>query len=575
MLTLLAQHNSWPNHLHNFFIFNVLLHAVNVLLVFIVSYYLSFFYLNKNEKDTSSLQTKIFFLALATALFWGILPLQVSSSLIAIQRMTTLSAFFMLLGLFFYLKGLTKQYNAVLLTGMDNNNNGFYYQLFALIFATLLAIFSKENGILLPIFILTLEITILNGLSELKYRKNLRLFAGFVALILILGYLTYYVITQQADLAYRDFSVLTRLKTEAIILFDYLRLAFIPNIYEFNPFHDNYPVVKQLDFYTILAATFWPLSFIFAVIYRKKLPLLAFAILWFLTGHLIESSVISLELYFEHRNYLALFGVCFAIVLSFAHLPQKYKKGALAGFFIYMVIQGFLLFNTTSLWGQQNKSAQAWYLTEQQSIRASEFLSGLYLENNQLPQALAILEHHAKVCAECTSTKARVLLIQCDLKHKNKTVVTYKKLMNMSSTSTYLASTPAILSLLYKEIKNGSCSDLSINQLKALNNKLLTTTQLNSDQKLELITNLHQIAMHQGDQKENIRLLLLAWQEKHDTGLAQVIITHLLAAKMYDKAEHFVKHKLCTHTEFNPLKNKAFVESCQRAQQRISAIKTK
>ena len=47
---------------------------------------------------------------------------------------------------------------------------------------------------------------------------------------------------------------------------------------------------------------------------------LAFGIAWFLVGHSIESTVFSLELYFEHRNYFPgvglflLAGVLFALV---------------------------------------------------------------------------------------------------------------------------------------------------------------------------------------------------------------------------------------------------------------------
>jgi hypothetical protein len=42
----------------------------------------------------------------------------------------------------------------------------------------------------------------------------------------------------------------------------------------------------------------------FGVLERRKHPALSFAILFYFVGHLIESTFLPLELYFEHRNYL-------------------------------------------------------------------------------------------------------------------------------------------------------------------------------------------------------------------------------------------------------------------------------
>ena len=42
---------------------------------------------------------------------------------------------------------------------------------------------------------------------------------------------------------------------------------------------------------------------------RRKLPLFAFGILFFFASHVVESSVLGLELMFEHRNYTGTFGM--------------------------------------------------------------------------------------------------------------------------------------------------------------------------------------------------------------------------------------------------------------------------
>ncbi len=49
---------------------------------------------------------------------------------------------------------------------------------------------------------------------------------------------------------------------------------------------------------------------------RDKLPWVVFGLSWFFIGHLIESTVLPLELAFEHRNYTPSFGVVFVVVIA-------------------------------------------------------------------------------------------------------------------------------------------------------------------------------------------------------------------------------------------------------------------
>jgi hypothetical protein len=47
---------------------------------------------------------------------------------------------------------------------------------------------------------------------------------------------------------------------------------------------------------------------------RKRAPLVAFGLAWFLIGHSLESTLLPLEIAHEHRNYLPLFGLVLAAV---------------------------------------------------------------------------------------------------------------------------------------------------------------------------------------------------------------------------------------------------------------------
>ena len=66
--------------------------------------------------------------------------------------------------------------------------------------------------------------------------------------------------------------------------------------------------------------------FTVAVISVNRAPILAFGLLFFFAGHLMESTFIPLELAFEHRNYLPSIGLLMPLFyyLGFGGEPSKY-----------------------------------------------------------------------------------------------------------------------------------------------------------------------------------------------------------------------------------------------------------
>jgi hypothetical protein len=130
----------------------------------------------------------------------------------------------------------------------------------------------------------------------------------------------------QIDYAnHTDFTMVERLLTQARVLREYLAVLLLPTTGATGIFHDI-PVSISL---------FSPLTTFIAIAARIVLLLLVmykpghhriwlFCVLWFFSGHLVESSVLALELFFHHRNYLAFYGFVFALVFAFiAWLPAK------------------------------------------------------------------------------------------------------------------------------------------------------------------------------------------------------------------------------------------------------------
>lgn len=252
-------------------------------------------------------------LPLLGAGIWLLHPLMVSTVLYTIQRMTILSALFTLAGLIAYTAGREAQVQGAA-------RRGLVLMASCMLLCLPLAVLAKENGVLLLPLCAALELTVLRGLGSPAQRRALR---GFYALTLVLplvlaatvllpgvahwllsGYLT------------REFTLAERLLTEARVMVFYLSEWFLPTPARLSFYHDDFAISHGWRPWTTapavallagIALGAWQL--------RVRAPLVAFGLMFFLVGHSLESSVVPLELVFEHRNYLPDVGLALAVVM--------------------------------------------------------------------------------------------------------------------------------------------------------------------------------------------------------------------------------------------------------------------
>ena len=295
------------DHTFGFKLTNLIIHIVNGILVFQVLKILIALQ-NRQETKTSLVSPdpkRIAYAAFILAIFWTIHPIQTNAVLYIVQRMTTLSAFFLLLGLISYLtvrirenlKGTTK-----------------FILISAIPVFLILGLLSKENAILLVPFILLIEFFYFQDSKALKFLKQWRPWNTIVLVVVGIGALYFVISYSLPGYVGRDFNMMQRLMTETRILVFYTSLIFFPLLYKFSLFHDDIAVSTSL---LLPATTLYSLLLlvivtVIAVFYRKKYPYLLFGWLWFLVAHSLESSFIPLELAHEHRNYIALVGPLFA-----------------------------------------------------------------------------------------------------------------------------------------------------------------------------------------------------------------------------------------------------------------------
>jgi len=486
--------------------------------------------------------------------------------------MAGLSAFFVFAGLTLYTYGLNIQSNES--RQNTNNNHGLLLQLTGLIVFTLLAMFSKENGVLLPVFALVLEITVLAKVSTINYRRKLRISAcstGLIAILLYLFYLTYNASNISPG---RDHTLIERLLTQPQILIDYLYVAFIPDITGFNPFHDNYPHV--VNFWSsnkaILSLSLLVFLLSSSLYYRLKHPLFSFAVLWFLSAHLLESTVINLELYFEHRNYVALFGPCFSIVLTFTKIKQRYRKLTILSFGVYWLLLCICLLLTTQIWGEPRLAAKVWQGKQVGSARATEYLSTIYLKEGKIEAGQQLLINHIKECKNCTNSQAISLFFSCYSGKEDATRAAYNALLKLSETTTRATGVAANLRQVHQLMTNGSCQYISMAELKRLNIAFLQSPKSMFNKKLPYLQNLYIFAQNEGNNEEAIRLLFLAWHEQPENIIANELVLMLISNLRVQEAKSFVKEQVCQRTSLNPIMNEQWQEQCNFFSERIKAI---
>lgn len=291
---------------------NLGIHIVNGLLLFwMMSIVYERLALLKRFHSVHS-KNHITLLAFTTALLWVVHPIQVASVLYVVQRMTELSALFTILGLIAYLKG-----RFFLLSGQRQKA---YLALIGVIVLCGLGMLSKENAVLLPVFALVLELALFskewpwNLWNKLQVQTKRAIVTGLAALAIFSTILAINYSLPGYDS--RRFSMSERLMTEARVLFFYISLILLPQINRFGHLHDDIPISTSLfQPWTTLPAMLGIAGLLLlAIAVRKKQPLISLGILWFFGGHLLESTIVALEIAYEHRNYLPLLGIIVAVV---------------------------------------------------------------------------------------------------------------------------------------------------------------------------------------------------------------------------------------------------------------------
>lgn len=290
----------------------LLVHALNAVLVFLLALRLMAF----SPRSAPQHQRMA---ALALALVWALHPIQVSSALYVVQRMETLCFTFLFIALLLYLQARGQQIR------VGRSHPGLWL---GVLLAAALALLFKESAVLLPLFCLGLEASVLRFASARRGQQRfwqVLYGVGSVSALLVFIFWALPHYYSAEPYAGRDFNTSERLLTQARVLWMYVQQMLLPLPHTLYFYYDDFPLSTGWlqPGSTLPAVLGWLLVLGLAVYWRHRFPLFALGVFWFFAAHFITSNVIGLEMVFEHRNYFALLGILLICAEVITRLPVR------------------------------------------------------------------------------------------------------------------------------------------------------------------------------------------------------------------------------------------------------------
>lgn len=278
-----------------------------------------------------------FHIAGIATLLWAINPVQLTNVTYIVQRQNSLCGMFYIIAMYFYIRA-RKSYSV-----RDYVFSGL---------AICLAMGSKENAIMVFPAIMLFELLFF-GIS----RKKLMVFAGFVvgAILLTLavqGPETFGTDSLMKGYAKRDFTLGQRLLTEPRVIVFYIMLLIFP-YHKLLSLTHVVPLSSGLlnPPETLVSLLIIGIILTLAIMNIKKHPFIAYCVFFFFLNHLVEGTVIPLELVYEHRNYIPSFFFFVPLAILIIHAYRYWLKYlAVVGTALVVLFLGYNTYTQNSVW---------------------------------------------------------------------------------------------------------------------------------------------------------------------------------------------------------------------------------
>lgn len=307
IITYALDYPVWKLNVFGYHLTNVMIHILAALCVL--------WLVNALFRDT--------ILALFTAVLFVVHPVHTEAVSYISGRSDPLGLIFLLITFILYLK-------------QEGDEGPLGYILMLISYA--LALLSRENSLILPVFIL---------IYHYAFRKKIKAKAFASLLALAIAYIAIRLTLLQAILAKIVYTttVLERLPGAFVAIFNYVRLLFLP-----IGLHMEYNYIKAsfLDPRAICGLVILIAAVITAIGIRKRNSLASFAILWFFAGLMPVLNIYPINAYMaEHWLYLPSVGFFLIIAQALVTLYGK-RSSRILGIAILVFLTAF--YSALTIW---------------------------------------------------------------------------------------------------------------------------------------------------------------------------------------------------------------------------------
>ena len=343
----------------------------------------------KNDAPASWLENDrvfIWLIPFSTAIIYALHPIQTQAITYISQRMASLATMFYLLSVCFYI--------ALRQPGTSSRKVILLY--LGSFIAAIMAMFSKEIAITLPLMILFVEGFVLPRVygDKLRGRKHviaLLLLIYLLLTVIILYFYGFKVVTMLfseriSESHHGDILTLPRyILTQARVWMTFLRLIILPlnqNLdYDFPMSHSL--LRPWTTFVSLLGLC---LMIFYAIKERRHQPIVTFGLFWFFIS-ISANLVPRRHVIFEHKMYLSSIGLCLVLSVIIFYFFRKPRQYLIATMTIALIL-GVLTFQRNKVWRYEVTLWEDIIKKSPAKIRVNNNLGTLYYDLKQYNRAL-------------------------------------------------------------------------------------------------------------------------------------------------------------------------------------------
>jgi Tfp pilus assembly protein PilF len=418
-ITFALNHYIHGNDLAGYHVVNILIHVTNGILV-----YLLVLSILSTPAMGHAYKPQSVPIALVGALIWLLHPIQTQSVTYVVQRMNSLATLFYLSSLLLFAKARQT----------DSPGKAWAW-IGGCVIAGILALATKEIAATLPFFILLYEWYFVQDLDTSWLKRRLPHILAVLGLIVFVTFLftgPNPLVHVLASYGKRDFTLMERVLTQTRVILNYISLLAFPHPSRLTLLHEVHLSSSLISPMTTLFSVFSISGLlVLGIITTKQARLVSFGILFFFGNLLIESSIIGLEIMFEHRTYLPSVGFTLSVTVILFRLISS-KGIRIPVFASVLVLLSIGTFKQNQLWGNPALLLENAVRKYPTNARAYNNLANVYVHKGDYKRALENAKKALALNSELIAARVNMGVILARLGELEKAVTHYQTALELA-----------------------------------------------------------------------------------------------------------------------------------------------